>query len=88
MDKQNQHGGPAFPKAGIELEKDTNGSDREIQAMAQDGMTLRDYIAVKAMHAALANSGAYWSIDTDLGRGDAAKHAYAMADAMLKARNA
>lgn len=85
MDKQTKNGGPAFPKAGIELEKDTNGSDREVQAMAQDGMTLRDYIAVGAMQAMLS---APISKFTHKCWGDVAPDAYAMADAMLKARNA
>jgi hypothetical protein len=49
------------------------------------GMTLRDYFAAKAMQGLLAQSvGAAFGIDPKFG----AEYAYAMADAMLKAREA
>jgi hypothetical protein len=44
-----------------------------------DGMTLRDYFAAKALQGIL-----FEGLDPE----DTAKHAYAMADAMLKAREA
>jgi hypothetical protein len=50
----------------------------------QDGMTLRDYFAAKAMQALLSNTD--WRLDMDIE--DTAKAAYMTADAMLKAREA
>jgi hypothetical protein len=48
---------------------------------AQDGMSLRDYFAAKAMQ------GLIWNTDLDLDtREDLAEVAYAYADAMLKVR--
>lgn len=43
------------------------------------GMTLRDYFAAKAMQALIDNDGLFSEIPTE---------AYAIADAMLKAREA
>ena len=48
----------------------------------QDGMTLRDYFAAKAMQALLSDTD--WRLDMDIE--DTAKAAYMTADAMLKAR--
>jgi hypothetical protein len=48
------------------------------------GMTLRDYFAAKAMQGILANTGVE-TIESLLALD--AKRAYAMADAMLEARN-
>ena len=45
----------------------------------KDGMTLRDYMAAKAMQALIDNDGLFSEIPTQ---------AYALADAMLKAREA
>ena len=45
----------------------------------QKGMTLRDYFAAKAMQALIDNDGLFSEIPTQ---------AYAIADAMLKAREA
>jgi hypothetical protein len=45
----------------------------------QNGMTLRDYFAAKAMQALIDNDGLFSEIPTQ---------AYALADAMLKAREA
>ena len=65
-------GGPAFPNEGF------NGWGKP-----QEGMTLRDYFAANAMQGDVLRVG-------HLPPGDlmhrAAKNAYAMADAMLKAR--
>jgi hypothetical protein len=49
----------------------------------EEGMTLRDYFAAKAMQGLLAQS-----MGTALGSDpkNASEHAYAMADAMMKAR--
>lgn len=60
-------GGPAFP---------SHGSMGEV---VQEGMSLRDYFAAKAM-GALANHSA----DIDV----VSERAYELADAMLKARKA
>ena len=66
-------GGPAFP---------SHGSMGEV---AHEGMTLRDYFAAKAMQGLLAQSeGTALSSQVEV----AAEYAYAMADAMLKAREA
>ena len=66
-------GGPAFP-----LPYESN----DVLPFYR-GMTLRDYFAAKAMQGLLAQSQG-----TALGSSveQAAKYAYAMADAMLKAR--
>jgi hypothetical protein len=62
-------GGPAFPRP-------FSGTNQ----YAQDGMTLRDYFAAKALPS-------YWSDPDVAGNLDtAAAWAYEMADAMLKAR--
>jgi hypothetical protein len=67
-------GGPAFPHIA------QNYSD-----VRQDGMTLRDYFAAKALNGLLAGTltpDSLWSQD------EVAETAYNMADAMLKARDA
>jgi NAD(P)-dependent dehydrogenase (short-subunit alcohol dehydrogenase family) len=75
-------GGPAFPRAGKEW-----GNQAWTEAMAEDGMSLRDYFAAKAMQAAFAEmlrekpcEGAAAAIRVS------AVIAYQMADAMLEAR--
>jgi hypothetical protein len=60
-------GGQAFPRTGFHKE--------------QDGMTLRDYFAAKAMQ------GLYLAEWPDVDMPGIAKAAYAMADAMLAERN-
>ncbi len=67
-------GGPAFP-----VFPETGGG----HAAAFQGMTLRDYFAARAMQALMRNRRIIfdlWEIN------DLAGDAYAMADAMLKAR--
>lgn len=68
MNNEKNSGGPAFP-----VPNDANVN-------RQEGMTLRDYFAAKAMHAILSNWGSLAEYN------QAAPRAYAMADAMLKAR--
>ena len=63
-------GGPAFPTLA------DNG-----HAMNQDGMTLRDYFAAKAMQSLLLAAKTSWDVDL-LSRG-----AYQIADDMLKERS-
>ena len=65
----NNTGGPAFPTPAHNL--------------ANDGMTLRDYFAAKAMHAQIGNP---LKLGDDEGRRLIAERAYRMADAMLKHR--
>jgi len=50
----------------------------------QDGMSLRDYFAAKAMQAMLSSP----NCPMDVKESALAKHAYQTADAMLKAREA
>jgi hypothetical protein len=64
-------GGPAFPTEAYDLERQT--------VVREEGMTLRDYFATKAMQGILFEG---------LNESETAKNAYAMADAMLKAREA
>ena len=68
-------GGPAFPTLA------DNG-----HAMNQDGMTLRDYFAAKAMQGLIGCSDWRESMDEHNASDFTAFSAYAMADAMLKAR--
>lgn len=68
-----KNGGPAAPVA--------LGSSLPDQHAASSGLSLRDYFAAKALQGFTA--GAFWSeVDND----EAAKAAYDVADAMLKAR--
>ncbi len=66
-------GGPAFPLSTVDP------YDRSVTTC--DGMTLRDYFAAKAMQAVIARGD-------DTNRPGMAEWSYAMADAMLKAREA
>lgn len=78
MSKQN-NGGPAFP---VSTGDTTVGHQDGIQTWQFPGMTLRDYFAAKAMQGVFTNP-----IEaTAQGKGYIAKHAYAMADAMLAER--
>jgi hypothetical protein len=80
-------GGPAFPRAA----GDYNGT--KLGNGSQSGMTLRDYFAAEAMPAVYVSamreaeqgSGLFQDDQWRLGL---ALDAYAMADAMLKARDA
>ena len=75
MSKTNT-GGPAFPAAVVFHD----------QVVYEGGMTLRDYFAAKAMQVLtteLASTGKMHRFDDAV-----AESAYAMADAMLKAREA
>ena len=60
-------GGPAFPSPYDD----------------DEGMTLRDYFAAKAMHGMISAN-----IDVNGAREDLAREAYKKADAMIKAREA
>lgn len=71
-------GGPAFPCEGGQ--RVAVGNDLRKTPPSQ-GMTLRDYFAAKAMQSILAVQLPEDELDTS------ARYAYAVADAMLEARN-
>ncbi|WP_233596516.1 hypothetical protein [Citrobacter koseri] len=84
---KNQTGGPAFPVAdgaahriAMQVAGDDEAKYIAESAKALSGMTLRDYFAAKFMQGVCANPEKLYD-DEPL-----AKEAYAMADAMLKAR--
>lgn len=66
-------GGPAFPRP-----------HSEPPHYAQEGMTLRDYFAAKAMQGILASGNTPKSVTNE----EIARESYYLADAMLKARDA
>lgn len=83
MSKEN--GGPAFPREDYQC----NGTSGYSAGLGQEGMTLRDYFAAKAMLGVLSK-GAWENIGVDHAdemEGMAIAF-YSMADAMLKARSA
>jgi hypothetical protein len=70
-------GGPAFP----------DGSHNQWGNPINSGMTLRDYFAAKAMQSLFAGAiSDAFTLDQDINCDMAARIAYTMADAMLKAR--
>ena len=76
----NDTSSPAFPIVGQ-------------WGVSERGMTLRDYFAASAIAGILANpdisaSAARCNVTTEQFREDTSKAAYAVADIMLKARNA
>ncbi|MFJ5346644.1 hypothetical protein [Pectobacterium parvum] len=88
-------GGPAFPvdrHAAHALAINNIGSDDEEKYIAEvnslcSGMTLRDYFAAKAMQGWLSSYGIEAVHPIISGRANAvAENAYALANAMLKAR--
>ena len=70
-------GGQAFPRQQWEYDGQNN-----VLQYQEEGMTLRDYFAAKAMQARLSNPD--WLCSDERTAADA----YAMADAMLRAREA
>jgi hypothetical protein len=73
-----QKGGRAFPCDSI-VERDDNGHMHG-KEISSGGMTLRDYFAAKAMQGELSGADPLQSVV------NIATRAYAIADAMLKAR--
>jgi hypothetical protein len=71
---------PAFPHVADILQ--VQGNSAFVKTLTQNGMTLRDYFAAKAMQAILSDQN-YSSPDDKL-----AEASYWIADAMLKAREA
>lgn len=77
----NEHNPPAFP---VSVPGHTYGDgSSEIPYVAQEGMTIRDYFAGKAMQGIIANEG--WASAPENIEKDA-QRAYQYADAMLQAR--
>lgn len=76
----NNTGGPAFPTEEIHDQHSWENGEQCRHLRAEQGMTLRDYFAAKAMQASRSRNSLYGSWD------DLAKDAYEIADAMLKAR--
>lgn len=74
-------GGPAFPADSYAT------GDGGRRPVIYSGMTLRDYFAAKAMSSVPVQS-AYNMKDNESHERYVARRAYAMADAMLKARQA
>lgn len=70
MSKNN--GGPAFPTKAYDLERE--------QLVREEGMTLRDYFAAKAMQAIIG------ICPETLPNSDLAKDSYTVADAMIAER--
>ncbi|EAT0103768.1 hypothetical protein K9015_003280 [Salmonella enterica] len=89
---KNQTGGPAFPVAdgaAHRIAMQTAGDDEAKyiaeSAKALSGMTLRDYLAAKAMQAMISNPSIIDN-DSECAVNYAASASYKFADAMLKAR--
>ena len=78
MSNTNINGGPAFPCDQI-IARDANGHMQGVE-VSGPGMTMRDYFAGKAMQRMLACE------TPRVTEQEFAERAYAMADAMLKAR--
>lgn len=72
-------GGPAFPSDSM------RAHDFGISGSTNVGMSLRDYFAAKVMQAFCSDPG--WKSDKTATPEFTAKCAYAMADAMLAARD-
>ena len=75
---EKETGGPAFPALA---RWGSNGLPAP--ALQENGMTLRDYFAAKAMQGLIVDPER-----VDQSREECARLSYAMADALLKARNA
>jgi hypothetical protein len=76
MSNDTNTGGPAFPA----LARYSRSAQLE-SALQQDGMTLRDYFAAKAMQGLLSDSEVSGTPE------EFSTRAYNVADAMIKARN-
>jgi hypothetical protein len=73
-------GGPAFPRPAGDYSGTRHGNT------AQEGMTLRDYFAARAMQGALGNMRGQFGRDHADANMNLAVASYAIADAMLTAR--
>ena len=72
---------PAFPHVADILQ--VQGNSAFVKTLTQNGMSLRDYFAAKAVQGLLAGLLAYGH---DIMWDEIAKDAYRQADAMMKAR--
>ncbi|MCQ4169700.1 MULTISPECIES: hypothetical protein [Hafnia] len=72
------NGGPAFPREDYQC----NGADG---SLGQEGMSMRDYFATKAMQGAIANNS-FADTGSDHEIEWVVRLSYKYADAMLKAR--
>jgi hypothetical protein len=72
---------PAFPHVADILQ--IAGNSAVVKTLTQNGMTLRDYFAAKAMQAVISNLGEAFSPEEF---NELSEVFYQMADAMLKAR--
>jgi hypothetical protein len=76
MNEKIKNGGPGFPLMGMDYR---NG--QQVQAVFQNGMSLRDFFAAKAMQGFCAHGGSGPITQQAL-----AEFAYQLADAMLAER--
>lgn len=74
-------GGQAFPRQQWKYDAQNN-----VLQYQEEGMTLRDYLAAKAVQGMVANPG-MWDLINERHAQSVAKDAYLIADAMLEARN-
>lgn len=75
-------GGQAFPKQQWEYDGQNN-----VLQYQEEGMTLREYFAAKAMAAYISTAGAPCIVGgLDGAEDELARQSYKMADAMLRAR--
>jgi hypothetical protein len=79
MEIQKEQGGPAFPQSITE-----EGEFGAKEVTYHFGASLRDYFAAKAMQAVPMRQGELHDVPEAYAR--VARHAYKMADAMLRAR--
>ena len=79
-------GGPAFP-VRLPVVGAIHACDEPVPTEIHAGMTMRDYFAAQVAVGAMSQ---YWNADSmkDPTFNDVAQQAYALADAMLKARQA
>jgi hypothetical protein len=78
---------PAFPHVADVIQM--NGNTAVMKTLTENGMTLRDYFAAKAMQGMFANpedGHENYDLSYDDYTKEIARCAYVMADAMLKAR--
>jgi hypothetical protein len=87
----NEDGGPAFPRAAGH--NGIKNFEEHHESSEQDGMTLRDYFAAKAMAAPWSDALSALLGSNESGIADEeclaffSANCYALADAMLKARD-
>lgn len=79
MSKDN--GGSAFPWQEVMIDGDGNSWSNQ-----REGLSVRDYIAIKAMQGMTSNPG-MWDLINERNAEALSVDAYLMADAMLKARS-